>query len=326
MTNPKTGQVINSKRMMLMASKDGGVESEWEELKPVTKKYNVVTKQRIGEIADPLCDTELGGKWPVDAVGSLNNSGGGRFLLSMNMGKSILLGSEQETIENRLFILDDYRGGSAITVVVASVRLFCMNQFPLIMNTGKNKMSFPHIGEPDKMLELRMKIEEAAMNQREDAMRLYEQLMQIQISQEQMDSVLEVLYPSQEEEPEMVETARQIETAKLFKPNHVSDELLNYTRGKANDAEQAWQLHKKRVNLRRLAVVDLFNQRNEEFGKYDDTAYAFLNKVYEFADWRDGRGKEDRAMQTLVRGRAWEKRKAFQMVTDMFGLNKKEEK
>lgn len=299
-----TGEVVESKkRNMLVRAPIEGVFTGWEEFKTVSKNYNFVPKDRMADILQPLADL-----WPLETIGILGKRGD-RMLLTLKMEQTIPNEDDKEKHDHYLFIADDYRGGGSLHVLVTSVRVVCQNTWNMAFDSAENHMSFPHIGDPEKMLEFRIQLEKAALAQRAEAVRQFEGMMKFITTKEQRADVFEKIFPYREDSDRVQMVTKAETMQEEFRP-----ELLEDMRIKAADDKKAIEQHNERMYKHRVNVAGLFNKFNNEFPEYADSAYALLNAVNEYADWRGGRGKDDRAMQVLYRGRASEKRHAYELI------------
>lgn len=301
------GTIYNSDKLVMMREPIPGVDDNWQQFKTISDNYNIVTPQRIGELLDadpnPLSKT-----WPVNTLGMLGK--GERLFITLKMEGSAPLGDEHERHDHYLFIADDYRGNGSISIMETAVRVVCNNTWNMAFDNSKRRMTFPHIGDPDKMMELRIQLEKAAIAARKETVEQLEAMMQFYLDEEQRKQVVEAAFRTGEKDP-------IIEMAASVNVQGVSQELLDWSAQRAKNAEYAYNHSQARNLEHRVNVMQLFQKFNDEQPRCANTAYALLNAVNEYSDFRKGRGKDNRPMQVLFGGRAQEKKRAYQTVMQM---------
>jgi hypothetical protein len=280
--------------------------AEWIEQQIVSEDYKIVLPQDIATILDPLTD-----HWPLETVGLLGKGKGDRLLVTLRMEGSTLNGDDNERHDHYLFIAD---GMGSLSVMVTTVRVVCENTWQMAFNSNQQFMSFPHVGNPKLMLEMRAQLELAALARRDEAVRQLESMMRFQLNEYQQREIIEAAF-----RPPEVPTVLQMADSPEAKD--LPDHLLVRAEERVRLARYNYLNSVSRANERRESTTLLLEKFNDEYTRYGNTAYAVLNAVNEHCDWRNGKGTQDRAEQVLFGDRAREKSRAWAAAMNIMGVS-----
>lgn len=295
-------------KFALIRTPIAGVDEHERVFQIVSNDYEIVTPSDVATIVNPLSTPD---KWPVDTVGLLGK--GERLFLALRMEPSYPGGDEAEKHLHYFTILDDYRGGGSLKMIVTTVRVVCANTWSLAINSNRNIVAIPHAGDAKYMLDLRVQMEAAAIESRREAVEMFGAMMKFKLDEQQRRQIIETAYQPDPEPAILVD---------LRKPEFsmVSLEAQERAVARANKAKYNWLNSHSRADERRTDAAMLLNKFNDEFPAYANTAYAVMNAINENSDFRKGRG--DAATQVFWGERANEKTAGLFKTLEIMGYQR----
>ncbi len=262
-------------------------------------KYTPVQNEALAR----LLDKELKGTYPVTTVASLQ--GGRKLILVLDGGKVEIAGEE---VQDNWVIVNDHTGRGSLRMVLTPVRMWCMNQLDTALKAALVRTSLRHHGDIHRDLEFGVSVFAQMRTQRQKVHEQLEILARTPIDGVGLDHILYAAYPI----PTKSGRGQALEMLEEGLPE--GTDLSKYELAHKADNYLA-----KRMSDHREAARELVYRFNDQHPKHAGTAWAAVNGVVEFEDYKRGsRKNETSPIEAAVVGlRVRTKEAAFKAAFDL---------
>lgn len=258
-----------------------------------TDKWHMVS---YAELAGALDD--LSKQYKVETAGVLQD--GGLAFLCFRGPDYDVRGDDMRNYFAANFSLTPGKGHK---VLQSDVRVVCLNTNTMADRSASINLSVPHTSDAMARIKLASKLVAQFGEMRDRAKDVFEAFADTQVTSKDVDSILFASFQLPALPPQLRLLKQQLNDteAEVFKQALTPDLLANLT-----NAQESYD----RACDRTLAVREAARERFEAFEPINlrGTAWAAYNAVTEVADWREGRGADESAVNG---SRSKEKSRAY---------------
>ena len=289
--------MINGERKMLATDKVGiyrepvADDNRWRYLGSAAPGYTVLQNMEIGEMLDPISK-----EWPVDTVGVLGK--GETLFIALDAGEGSVGG---EAISKYFLVTDTRDGGTSLRIVYTPVRVVCQNTLMTGLSEAVMTAAISHTAsiktDAEWRIALMRQMERGAANVDGKLNRL----ALTKVVDEQVDQILRAAYPS----PKPGAKVRMMEELR-------ADGVLDLEEAAIKSMVSATDVYGYMTELttkRRAMARELIERINDEHPDIAQTAWAAVNGVVEYEDYREGGPNKGRdavwGQRAVTKGRAF---------------------
>lgn len=268
--------VVNGERKYLATDKVGiyrepvSDDPKWQYLGSAAPGYTVLQNREIGELLDPISR-----EWPVDTVGVLGK--GETLFIALDAGEGSVGG---EPISKYFLVTDTRDGGTSLRIVYTPVRVVCQNTLSTGLSEAVMTAAISHTAGIKEQTEWRIGIMRQMERGAANVDAKLNRLAFTRVVDGQVDQILRAAYP----EPKPGAKVRMMEELRADGIVDIEDAALK----SMASATDVYAYMGEAVAKKRALARGLYERINDEHPEVAGTAWAVVNGVVEFEDYRQG--------------------------------------